>query len=239
MDSESPKKTGSSKRRRRSRPHQGSGFLSQIFGQLNVARDALAPELDGQDSRGRQLKMILGTLTAVALILLGMSIYLNPTAKPPGEARQGDPMIEIDALMRDGSPKELVRQARRMNRGFTRLQLPEQISTLKQQLEIINRLLKMEGADEEYLQEGVILKINTLTLLTTLNYQHDLKESWVEAELTRYASQHLNSTNQKIMIQARLALAFAYVQTYVIAPTEVNFQNMRRPPNRVRSSVEP
>ena len=203
--------------------------MPQIFGQLSVARETLTPNLKGsRRGTAKRLKNVTGDHCSGGIgpgrrrCLLPAICQTAQTVQHRQERSERTGNADAGRFFGGFGPARHGGWAR----GLAGLPLPEKVATLKQQLEITNRLLQMDDATDRELQDGIINKINAFAVLTTLNYKHDLKENWVENELIRYASQHLDHKDETVEVQARLALAFAYVQTYLVDPSEENFKRM-------------
>lgn len=172
---------------------------------------------------------IRNSLFGVAIIaVLAALVYFTIAKKDrPESPRVATPELatDFDVVLKSTDPAQIMNFSESLLNNLLRQSLPNQVTLLKQELELGQRLIDLD-ADEDSLKFGVNAKMDSLIFLDTLNLVYDLKDTSFRGQLIECAQEHLDAEDMTIRRKAHLGICLSLAHDYSRDPTDETYAKL-------------
>ena len=178
----------------------------------------------------RQLKArIRNSLFGIAIIILLAVLFYYTIAKKdrPESTDIAAPEVVSDfsLVLNSTDPSEIMRYSETMLKNLMSQSLPNQITQLKKQLQLGQRLMDLD-ADKESRNFGVNAKLDSLIFLDTLNLVYNLNDTSSRQMLFELAQEKLDDEDMGICRKAHLGICLSLTHDYSRDPSDESFAKL-------------
>lgn len=169
---------------------------------------------------------IRNSLFGIAIIAFLAALFYFTIAKKERpenvEVETPDVVSDFGVVLNSTDPTEIMRYSESLLKNLLRQSLPNQITQLKEQLQLGQRLIELD-ADEDSRKFGVNAKLDSLIFLDTLNLVYNLNDSSFRGLLFEFAQTKLDEEDMAIRRKAHLGICLSLTHDYSRNPTDETF----------------